>query len=120
MVLSVLDSYIVSGPRFDALDRISLYSFLLQQTNSYYSRWISLSQLPLCLQCLVDCEDLPLSHPPFTSNLIDQNIAHQKNTIILASFPGLSHFYVRLVHAKHECEEKFEKQERPGTISHVR
>ena len=38
----------------------------------------------------------------------------------LASFPGLSRFYVRLVHAKHEREEKFEKRERPGTISHVR
>ena len=38
----------------------------------------------------------------------------------VASFPGLSRFYVRLVYAKHEREEKFEKQERPGTISHVR
>ena len=26
----------------------------------------------------------------------------------VASFPGLSRFYVRLVHAKHEREEKFE------------
>ena len=38
----------------------------------------------------------------------------------VASFPGLSCFYVRLVHAKHGREEKFEKRERPGTISHVR
>ena len=30
---------------------------------------------------------------------------------VLASFPGLSRFYVRLVHAKHECKEKFEKRE---------
>ena len=38
----------------------------------------------------------------------------------VASFPDLSCFYVSLVHTKHEREEKFEKQERPGTISHVR
>ena len=28
--------------------------------------------------------------------------------VLLASFQGLSRFYVRLVHAKHEREEKFE------------
>ena len=38
----------------------------------------------------------------------------------LASFPGLSCFYVCLVHAKLKREENFEKRERPGTISHVR
>ena len=38
-------------------------------------------------------------------------------TFVLASFLGLSRFYVRLVHAKHEREEKFEKRE---SISHVR
>jgi len=38
----------------------------------------------------------------------------------LTSFPGLSRFYVRLVHAKHEREEKFEKREKLGTLSHVR
>ena len=32
----------------------------------------------------------------------------------LASFPGLSRSYVRLVHPKREREEKFEKRERPG------
>ena len=32
------------------------------------------------------------------------------STTNLASFPGLSRFYVRLVHAKHEREEKFEKR----------
>ena len=39
--------------------------------------------------------------------------------VVLASFPGLSCFYVCLVHAKPEREEKFER-ERPGSISHVR
>ena len=37
----------------------------------------------------------------------------------LASFPDLSRFYVRLIHAKLEREEIIEKQE-AGTISHVR
>ena len=38
----------------------------------------------------------------------------------LALFPGLSHFYMRLVHTKYEHKQKFEKRERSGTISHVR
>jgi len=39
---------------------------------------------------------------------------------LLASFPGLFRFYVLLIHAKHVREKKFEKRDRPGTISHAR
>ena len=37
------------------------------------------SQLPQCLQCLVDYKDFPQSHSSFTSSLIDQNIVYQKH-----------------------------------------
>ena len=39
------------------------------------------------------------------------------HAVHVASFPGLSRFYVRLVHEKHEREEKFEKQESPSALA---
>ena len=40
----------------------------------------------------------------------------QQHVVNLASFPGLSRFYVRLVHAKHEHEEKFKNRKGLGPL----